>query len=289
MASQKLTIKSTLHLPNSTVTIPRLGFGVFESPGEQCVSSILAALDAGYRHIDTAQFYANETEVGLAIQQSRLPRSSIFVTTKIDIPQGTVEKTYQSCLESVRKIDGEGGYVDLFLVHTADIGSRDRREVWAALERLYDEGKAKAIGVSNYGIGHVEEMKGYAKIWPPMVNQNELHPWCQQREIVTYCQKHGIVNQAYSPLAKNTKADDPTLKKIAKTHNVATTQVLIRYALQKGWTPLPKSVTPSRIVQNADVYGFELTKEEMEILDGLDQGASGALLEAVSNDLEIED
>ncbi|KAN0102750.1 putative aldo-keto reductase [Hyaloscypha variabilis] len=289
MKSPKLTITSTLPLPNTPVTIPRLGFGVFESPRTQCVSSILAALSAGYRHIDTAQFYENETEVGLAIQQSGLPRSSLFITTKIDIAQGTVEKTYQSCLESVRKIDGEMGYVDLFLVHTADVGRDGRREIWAALERLYEEGKARAIGVSNYGVGHVEEMRGYARVWPPMVNQNELHPWCQQREIVAYCQKHGIVNQAYSPLAKNTKADDPTLNKIAGDHNVATTQVLIRYALQKGWTPLPKSVTPERIVQNADVYGFELTTEEMDILDGLDQGASGALLEAVSNELEEDD
>ena len=174
MASPKLTLRSTLPLRNSSVTIPLLGFGVYETPPQQCVSSILAAFSAGYRHIDTAQFYGNETEVGLAILQSGLPRSSIFITTKTDIAEGTVEKTYQNCLESVRKIGGKDGYVDLFLVHTADVGREGRKEIWMALERLLDEGKTRAIGVSNYGIGHVEEMRGYARVWPPVVNQNEV-------------------------------------------------------------------------------------------------------------------
>lgn len=116
------------------------------------------------------------------------------------------------------------------------------------------------------------------------LTQLQLHPWCQQREIVAYCQKLGIVLQAYSPLAKNTKSDDPTLIKIAKSHDVSGTQVLIRYSLQKNWTPMPKSITPSRIVQNADVYGFELSDDDMEKLDALDQGPSGALLEAVVNE-----
>lgn len=176
MASPKpFTITSTFTLPNSTVKIPRLGFGVFESHGQQCVAAVLTALKAGYRHIDTAQYYENEKEVGEAVRQSGLKRADIFITTKIEYgKEGSVEETYQCVLDSVKAIDGEDGYVDMFLVHTADIGRAHRKEVWLTLERLLEVGKARSIGVSNYGIGHIEEMKQYAKIWPPMVNQIEV-------------------------------------------------------------------------------------------------------------------
>ena len=174
MVSTKLTITDTLSLPNSTVEIPSLGFGVYESHGQQCVAAVLAALKAGYRHIDTAQYYENEKEVGEAVRQSGLKRSDVFITTKIDHSEGSVEETYQSVLNSVKVIAGEDGAVDLFLVHTADIGPADCKVVWLALEKLLKEGKTRSIGVSNYGIGHIEEMKQYAKIWPPHVNQIEV-------------------------------------------------------------------------------------------------------------------
>ena len=174
MVSTKLTITDTLSLPNSTVEIPSLGFGVYESHGQQCVAAVLAALKAGYRHIDTAQYYENEKEVGEAVRQSGLKRSDVFITTKIDHSEGSVEETYQSVLNSVKLIAGEDGAVDLFLVHTADIGPADCKVVWLALEKLLEEGKTRSIGVSNYGIGHIEEMKQYAKIWPPHVNQIEV-------------------------------------------------------------------------------------------------------------------
>lgn len=148
---------------------------------------------------------------------------------------------------------------------------------------MHEEGKARSIGVSNFGVGHIEEMKQYAKIWPPHVNQIELHPWCQQRTIVDYCQKHGIIVEAYCPLVRNQKASDPTLNKIAEKYQKTTAQILVRYCLQKNWVPLPKSDTPSRIVANADVYGFELEKSDMETLDGLDQGSRGAIVQAVTN------
>lgn len=170
-----LTIKDTLPLPNSPVRIPRLGFGVYQSSASVCVQSCLSALQAGYRHIDTAQFYANESQVGEAVRKSDLPRSEIFVTTKILSAAGSVEKSYQKCVESVNKIDaGDNGYVDLFLIHSPNAGSNARKEMWLALEKLYEEGKAKSIGVSNYGVGHIEEMKSYAKVWPPHVNQIEV-------------------------------------------------------------------------------------------------------------------
>lgn len=138
------------------------------------MQSCLTALEVGYRHIDTAQFYGNETQVGEAVKKSGLPRSEIFVTTKILSAGGSVEKSYQKCLDSVEKIGGSGGYVDLFLIHSPNAGSKARKEMWLALEKLYEEGKAKSIGVSNFGVGHIAEMKGYAKVWPPHVNQIEV-------------------------------------------------------------------------------------------------------------------
>lgn len=173
--SLKLGLNDLLALPNSKVKIPRLGFGVYQSPPGQCVKSCLAALKAGYRHIDTAQFYANETQVGEAVQQSGLKRSDIFLTTKILGAGGSVQKSYAKCLASVEKLDpGKDGYVDLFLIHAASGGAAKRKEMWLALEQLYEEGRTKSIGVSNFGIAHMEEMKSYAKVWPPHVLQIEV-------------------------------------------------------------------------------------------------------------------
>jgi diketogulonate reductase-like aldo/keto reductase len=171
----KLAITDLLALPNSAVKIPQLGFGVYLSNDKQCVTSCLAALKAGYRHIDTAQFYGNEKEVGEAVRQSGLKRESVFITTKIWSAKGSPEKTYQSLLDSVKTIEGtDDGAVDLFLIHQAHGGKAARKEMWLALEKLLAAGKARSIGVSNYGVGHIEEMKEYAKIWPPHVNQLEV-------------------------------------------------------------------------------------------------------------------
>jgi diketogulonate reductase-like aldo/keto reductase len=168
------SITDTLPLPNSSVRIPRLGFGVYRSPTNQCVQSCLTALKAGYRHIDTAQFYANEAEVGEALRQSGLPREEVFVTTKILSPAASIEATYDKLLASVHKIGGADGYVDLFLIHSSKSGSAGRKLLWQALEKLYAEGKAKSIGVSNFGVGHVEELRSFATVFPPHVNQIEV-------------------------------------------------------------------------------------------------------------------
>lgn len=173
--SYKLT--DTLPLPNSTVRIPRLGFGVYRSPPSQCVQSVKKALEVGYRHIDTAQFYANESEVGEALRASGIPRDQVFVTTKILSPAGSAEQTYDKLVASVEKIGGPGGYVDLFLIHSPSSGPAGRKQLWQALEKLHAEGRAKAIGVSNYGVQHIEEMKKYAQVWPPHVNQIEVCPF----------------------------------------------------------------------------------------------------------------
>ncbi|KAL8677621.1 MAG: hypothetical protein Q9186_005956 [Xanthomendoza sp. 1 TL-2023] len=283
--SHKLTLTSTIPMPGSSLGMPRLGFGIYQSPTDVCVKSCLTALRAGYRHIDSAQFYRNEFEMGKAVRESGISRSEVFLTTKILSAGGSLEKTYQKCLESVKTIDpSEDGYVDLFLIHSPSPGAVKRKEMWQALEQLVEEKKVRCIGVSNFGIGHINEMKEYAKIWPPQVNQIELHPWNQQRDIVNYCRTNNIIIQAYCPLVRNYKASEENLVAISKKHDKTTGQVLIRYCLQKDWVPLPKSDTPSRIEGNADLYGFELDKEDMATLDGLDQGERGAIVEAVKND-----
>ncbi|KAL9618565.1 MAG: hypothetical protein Q9160_006749 [Pyrenula sp. 1 TL-2023] len=264
--------------------MPRIGFGVYLSSPTQCVQSCLNALKAGYRHIDSAQFYQNEEQVGQAVKQSGLPRSEIYVTTKILSSAGNVEGNITKCEESVKKIVGEDGYLDLFLIHSPNGGAKARKDMWQALEQLLSKKKTRDIGVSNFGIGHLEAMKEYAKIWPPPVLQIELHPWCQQREIVQYCKEKGIVVQAYCPIVRNLKAYDPTLLKLAEKYKKSTSQVLIRYCLQKDWVPLPKSDNPERIVANADVYDFDISTEDMDLLDSLDEGADGAIVTAVNND-----
>ncbi|OQE19482.1 hypothetical protein PENSTE_c015G02561 [Penicillium steckii] len=277
------SITDSLPLANSQ-RIPRLGFGVYRSPTAQCVQSCLKALDVGYRHIDTAQFYANEAEVGQALRSSGLPRDQVFLTTKILSPAGSADATYSKLLASVETIGGPGGYVDLFLIHSSSSGPAGRKQLWQALERLHEEGHAKSIGVSNFGVKHIEEMRSYAKVWPPHVNQIELHPWCQQRTIDTYCKQNGIIVEAYSPIVRNNKAHDPTLVEIAQKYKKSTQQVLIRYALQKEWVPLPKTDNPDRIAANADVFDFDISDDDMDLLNSLDQGSAGAIVEAVENE-----
>lgn len=300
MSATKLSINSTFPLPGSKYQIPQIGFGVYLSPPEKCVNSCTKALEAGYRHIDTAQYYANESDVGNAIKQGKVPREEVYITTKILSAGNDADSTYKKVAESVEKLAGKGGYVDLFLIHTPNGGPEARKLMWQALEKAKEEGIVRDIGVSNYGIQHIEEIKSIGKVFPPVINQIEvgltilrsvnltntiqLHPWCQQRECVEYCKKNNIVVEAYCPLVRNEKADDQTLASIAKKHNVEPNQVLVRWSLQKGFVPLPKSDTPSRIVSNADVYGFELDEKDMNKLDALDQGKAGAIVQAVDNE-----
>ena len=176
MAPTSRSITDALPIPNSTTStrVPQLGFGTYLSPPELILRSCLTALQAGYRHIDTAQYYQNEAEVGEAIRQSGLERGDVFVTTKVLAPGDTPDATYAACLESVEKIGGSGGYVDCFLIHSPNVGEAKRKEMWLALERLYREGRARAIGTSNFGRGQIEGLKGVGEVWPPHVNQIEV-------------------------------------------------------------------------------------------------------------------
>ncbi|KAF2764486.1 Aldo/keto reductase [Teratosphaeria nubilosa] len=271
---------TTLQLLNGT-KLPVLGFGVWDSPSHLTTKSCLEALKVGYKHIDTAQVYGNEAEVGAAFRESGLNRKDVWITSKIYSPGSDAQSTYQKLLDSVKKIDGESGYLDLMLIHNAAVGHDSYKTMWQAMEKLHEEGKLKSIGVSNFGIGHLEDLKKFAKAWPPAVNQLELHPWLQQREVIQFCQANRIVVEAYCPLVRNQKADDPVLNEIAKKHSKTTAQVLVRYAIEKGWSPLPKSDNPGRIAQNADVFDFKLDVKDMEKLDS--QPQESALVLAVDN------
>lgn len=182
----KLSINDTLPLLNSSNRIPQLGFGLYRSEPEVAEASSSAALDVGYRHLDSAQFYANEAQAGAAWTKAGLKREDVYLTTKILSSAGSVEKSLQKCRESVKKMDPrEGGYVDLFLIHSPNAGAAVRKEFWLALEQLKKEGLTKEIGVSNFGRGHIEELKEFATIWPPVVNQVEVRvkvsqtfDWC---------------------------------------------------------------------------------------------------------------
>jgi diketogulonate reductase-like aldo/keto reductase len=172
--SSNLTITSKVPIKDSPHQIPRLGFGVYQSPVPACVQTCLKAFKSGYRHIDTAQYYNNEQSVGRAIRESKIPRSEFFITTKILYPASDEEGTYNNIIESVNNLDGEEGYVDLFLIHSPNGGAESRKTMWLALERAKKEGKVRNIGVSNYGIGHIEDIKTFGETWPPAVNQIEV-------------------------------------------------------------------------------------------------------------------
>ncbi|KAH6998673.1 NADP-dependent oxidoreductase domain-containing protein [Ilyonectria sp. MPI-CAGE-AT-0026] len=268
-SSQTVTSDSRIQLPNSNTSIPQLGFGVYKLRGDSCINACLEALAAGYRHIDSAELYRNSHLVRDAVVRSNLGREDIFLTTKVGSPKARRGKASANG-------NSVNSYVDLLLIHVPGPSREHRRKLWGALERLGAEGKARSIGVSNFRVHHLEEMREYATVWPPSVNQIELHPWCQQRDLVSYCNTNGIVVQAYSPLATGARLDDATLGAIASKHGKTPAQVLVRYALQKNWVPLPKSAQAGRIRENADVYEFVLEEVDMMALDALDEGAKGA-------------
>ncbi|TFK44354.1 Aldo/keto reductase [Crucibulum laeve] len=265
-----LSLKSTVRLPGTGQMLPLLGFGVYQNYTTK--DSCLGAFKTGYRHVDSAQMYRNEAEVGEALREAGLQREEVFVTSKVGSKNHGYEKTLKGIDESLQRFKFD--YIDLFLIHDPYSGTEKRIETWKALIKAKQDGKLKNIGVSNYGVKHLEEIKN-AGLETPVVNQIELHPLCQQRPIVEYCQKHNIIVQAYCPIIRG-KLDIPIVKELAKKYNKDGAQILIRWSLQRGFVPLPKSATPSRIQSNAQVYDFELTDEEVRKLDELDQGKAGA-------------
>jgi diketogulonate reductase-like aldo/keto reductase len=259
----KLTIETKCGLNDGHV-IPQLGFGVWQiRAGATCEAAVLAALEAGYRHIDTASAYGNEESVGAAIRLSGIPWEKIFVTTKLwntehDNPKRALDT-------SLRKLKLD--YVDLYLIHYP---VAERRQSWRGLEALRAEGKARSIGVSNFTIRHLRGLLAEAKT-VPAVNQVELHPYLYQRDLMHFCAAKGIVVAAYSPLTQGTRLNDRKLIAVAKRYSKSPAQILIRWALQHGLVVIPKSANRRRIFENADVFDLEITPEDMLLLDSYNE------------------
>ena len=252
---------------NNGVTIPQLGFGVFLVPPGETEAAVATALSTGYRHIDTARLYENEDEVGAAIAKSGIPRGQIFVTTKVWNSEQGYDTTLVAFDESLERLGFD--YVDLYLIHWP-LPKVDRYvETWRALEKIAAEGRARAIGVSNFHIPHLQRLIDETGT-VPAVNQVELHPHLTQALLRAFHAQHGIVTEAWSPLARGGDVlTDPRIGAIATAHGKTPAQVILRWHLQVGTVAIPKSVTPSRIAENLDVFGFTLGDDEIATIESL--------------------
>lgn len=261
------TIRSTVELRGG-VRMPILGLGVWQSPpGDETRNAVLAALRLGYRLVDTARAYRNEEDVGAAIRESGVPRDEVFVTTKLWNSDHGYDATLRACDESLRRLGLDR--LDLYLIHWPV--PKLRGDTWRAMERILAEGKARAIGVSNYTIRHLDELLASANE-PPSVNQVELHPFLLQRELLDYCKAKGIQVEAYGPLVRGHKMENPVLQRVAHRVGRTPAQVLIRWGIEHGLVTIPKSVHEHRIRENADVFGFSLSPADLAALDALDEG-----------------
>jgi len=260
------SIKTRVTL-NSGVQMPWLGLGVYQaSAGLGTQKAVKAAFEYGYRLIDTARIYGNEQDVGIAVRQSGLPRDDVFVTTKLWNSDHGYDSTVLAFQESLRRLGLT--YVDLYLIHWPQPGMRN--ETWKAMIRLLKEGKVRTIGVSNYTIGHLKELLGQSDIVPD-VNQVEFHPFLYQSDLLEFCEHNKIQLEAYSPLTRGQRLDDPALKQIAAKHSRTPAQVLIRWCLQHAVVAIPKSSRKERILENSKVFDFELKPDEMRQLDSLSE------------------
>ncbi len=254
---------------NDGSAIPQLGFGVYKIPEDETVDAVLAALDAGYRHIDTASFYDNERGVGEAVRRSELDRDEVYVTTKVWWTENGYDSTLRSFDASLERLGFES--VDLFLIHWPAPAHNRYVDSWRALERLQAEGRARSIGVANFHIHHLQRLSTETGTIPA-VNQVELHPWLPQEEVRAYDAAQGIVTEAWSPLARGRVLDDPVLAGLAAKHGVTPAQVVIRWQLQLGNVVIPKSSTPERIRQNLEVFDFELDADDLAAIASLESG-----------------
>ena len=259
-------LKNTTTLHNG-VKMPWMGLGVFKvTEGEEVIQSVKAAIGNGYISIDTAAIYGNEEGVGQAIRESGVPREELFITSKVWNSDQGYESTLKAYETSLNKLGLD--YLDLYLIHWP--GKDKYKETWKALEKLYKEGRVHAIGVSNFQIHHLEDLISTAEI-KPMVNQVEYHPHLTQKELQAFCKKEGIQLEAWSPLKQGQLLNEPILVDIAHKYNKSVAQVILRWDLQNGVVTIPKSIKEHRIIENADVFDFELSAEDMEKIDGLNQ------------------
>lgn len=253
---------------NNGLEIPRLGLGVYQAAsGQETRTAVLGALKLGYRHIDTARIYQNEQDVGDALRESGIDRREVFVTTKLWNDDQGYDQALRACEASLKRLGFD--YVDLYLLHWPVPAKR--LDSWRALERLLKEGRVRSIGVSNFMPHHLEELFAHSEV-TPAVNQIEVHPFLQRRETRALCTRHGIVVEAYSPLTRGYRLDHPVVGAIAKESGKTPAQVLLRWGLQHDMVVLPKSVHRARIAENAAVFDFKLTSDQMARLDALEEG-----------------
>jgi diketogulonate reductase-like aldo/keto reductase len=258
---------TTLQL-SSGAQIPQVGLGVWQTPsGATTRQAVAAALDVGYRHIDTARIYGNEADVGAAVRESGVAREAVFVTTKLWNADQGYDPALRAFDASLERLGLD--YVDLYLIHWPVAGKR--LDSWRALERIHEEGRARSIGVSNFLVPHLEELLGKATR-SPAVNQIELTPFLQRRETRALCAKHGIVVEAYSPLTHGKRLDHPVVQDVARRVGRTVAQVLLRWGLQQGLVVLPKSTKPARIAENGELFDFTLDDRAMKELDALEEG-----------------
>ena len=255
---------TTLH---NGVKMPWFGLGVFKvKEGSEVVDSVMAAIKNGYKSIDTAAVYQNEEGVGQGIKEAGVPREELFITTKVWNADQGYESTLNAFETSMEKLGLE--YLDLYLIHWPVAGKY--KETWKALEKLYKDGRVRAIGVSNFHIHHLKDLMADAEI-KPMVNQVEYHPHLAQTELLEFCKAEGIQMEAWSPLKQGELLSEPTIVEIAEKHGKSPAQVILRWDLQNGVVTIPKSIKEHRIVENADVFNFELSAEDMDRLNSLNK------------------
>ncbi|RZT24661.1 diketogulonate reductase-like aldo/keto reductase [Mycobacterium sp. BK558] len=267
---------------NNGVTIPVIGFGVFQTPPDETIAAVETALQVGYRHIDTAAAYGNEREVGTAIKRSGLAREEVFIETKVWISDFGYDATLHAFDKSAGKLGVE--QLDLLILHQALPGEFDLTVgAYKALEKLYADGRVRAIGVSNFMPKHLDRLLAETDV-VPAVNQVEVHPYFKQPEALAADTEHGILNQAWAPIGGITfyregphtsTLENPVIGGIAAAHGRTPVQVMLRWHIQQGRQVIPKSVNPSRIAENFDVFGFELTAEQLAAIDALDTGIRG--------------
>jgi methylglyoxal/glyoxal reductase len=251
---------------NNGIKMPLLGLGVYDMYKKEAEQAVLWALETGYRLIDTAAMYQNETEIGNAVCQSTVARKDIFITTKVHDNDQGFDKTLKAFEVSLKKLDSD--YVDLYLVHWPLRATR--KDTWRALERLYTEGSLRAIGVANYLVPFLDELKKYANV-VPAVNQVEFSPYLYLKDLKTYCEERKIQLQAYTPLIRGQKMNDPKLVALAQKYDKTSAQIILRWALQHGVSTIPKSANLKRIQENFAVFDFEISLEDMARIDGFNE------------------
>ena len=254
---------------NNGIEIPQLGFGVFQVKARDTVEAVSAALRVGYRHIDTAQMYGNEKEVGQAIADSGLSRDDVFVTSKLN----NNRHRYDDALRAFDQTLSDLGFerIDLFLIHWPLPAVGDFVETWRALEKIYADGRARAIGVSNFHAPHLQRVLDETDV-VPAVNQIEVHPYLTQEQLLAFDAEHGIATEAWSPIARGRVLEDPTILDVAGRTGRTSAQVVLRWHIQSGSIVFPKSVNPKRMAENFSIFDFELSGEEMAAISRLNRG-----------------